>query len=376
MKTYNLCYAFLALAFIGCTKSGSNDDSSDNLTKGNARYTVVLQDSETLSTLGLKQGGDVLVGDDSTIAPFSSVKEPTVSYESQGKWSHYSKQVNCEGKVTLFDFKEGSNIQFQVFNDLGNCNLQVNAILHTDHKIYLAYEIAVTHKLTYNYVRVFDLSTSGEDFRDIALFKKPLGLAFVNERLFVLTQDTLFTGKNAFSVIDGNTDTVLYSDLLHSDVRQIFEGPENTVIVSYDDLHMTINGETLSLTTTKYGENTKPHFKESQSLQLDSSGKLYYTMPGGEYSNYPLISAIYDFHENTAVLYAYENFLTEAQRDFEFEIENTTMVSYDEENDLLLIGYKKKGNQSRGGLIRIKTTPNPVLIDNTNLEGIPIKIFF
>ena len=39
-------------------------------------------------------------------------------------------------------------------------------------------------------------------------------------------------------------------------------------------------------------------------------------------------------------------------------------------------GYKKKGNQSRGGLIRIKTTPNPVLIDNTNLEGIPIKIFF
>lgn len=218
------------------------------------------------------------------------------------------------------------------------------------------------------------INKANDSFFDIALTNPPKDMAFANDRLFVLTLDVLDSGKNALSVINTKTDIIIHNQLLSFDARRIFRGPQESIIVSYDHLHTTINSTTLANNNTMYGEGIEPNFKQASSLRIDSEGKLYYDMPGGSHSSYPTISAIYDFEENSAVLYAYENFLTEAQRNFEYEIERTTMVSYDEANNLLLIGYKKKGHQNKGGLLRIKPAPAPKFIDNTNLEGVPYEL--
>lgn len=98
-------------------------------------------------------------------------------------------------------------------------------------------------------------------------------------------------------------------------------------------------------------------------------------MLAGTYSKYSLIPAVYDFNKNSAILYAFENFLTETQLDFELEIENTTLVHYDEVNNLLLIGYKKSGEDKKGGLLRINPVPQPKFAGNLDLDGIPYALY-
>lgn len=126
---------------------------------------------------------------------------------------------------------------------------------------------------------------------------------------------------------------------------------------------------------TNYGPDTQPQFTDSKFNHFDVTGRMYYEMPPGQHSSYPVIPEVYDFEEQLVILYAYENFLSEAQRNFEFEIESTTMVCYDDKNELMLIGYKKIGSSNKGGLLRIKPTPEPAMIDNLDVDGIPYKLF-
>ena len=60
---------------------------------------------------------------------------------------------------------------------------------------------------------------------------------------------------------------------------------------------------------------------------------------------------------------------------FEYEIANTTMVGFDDSNGLLLVGYSKSTGAGKGGLLRIKVAPEPELIDNIDLEGVPYTIY-
>ncbi len=41
----------------------------------------------------------------------------------------------------------------------------------------------------------------------------------------------------------------------------------------------------------------------------------------------------------------------------------------------MLIGYQKSLEKNLGGIIRIKPTPNPKLIDHIDLNGVPIYIY-
>jgi hypothetical protein len=90
---------------------------------------------------------------------------------------------------------------------------------------------------------------------------------------------------------------------------------------------------------------------------------------------YPHIPAVYDFGTNTATLYLYENLFSLEKLTLEYEIDDTTMVSFDAKNNLMLIGYRKKNQTHLGGLLRIKPAPDPKFIDNTNLNGVPRAIF-
>ncbi len=92
-------------------------------------------------------------------------------------------------------------------------------------------------------------------------------------------------------------------------------------------------------------------------------------------TSYPNIPAVYDFENNTAILYYYENFLSEQEQLVEFEIGDTSMVSYDAKNNLILIGYQKSGDPDKGGLLRIRPIPNPAFIDNIDLNGVPFQMY-
>ena len=138
-------------------------------------------------------------------------------------------------------------------------------------------------------------------------------------------------------------------------------------------MHTTYNSTTLDFNYTNYPDGKSPNFVGTTFKHFDLAGKMYYAASAGENSSYSHIPAIYDFENQLTVLYAFENFLTEAQRNVQFSIENTTAVNYDEKNNLLLVGYAKSDG-SGGGILRIKPAPEPTFIGNLDLSGIPYVI--
>ena len=53
-----------------------------------------------------------------------------------------------------------------------------------------------------------------------------------------------------------------------------------------------------------------------------------------------------------------------------YSIAQTTSIAYDEKNNYVLIGYQKKGQVDKGGILRITPAPDFKLIDNIDLEGV------
>lgn len=379
MKTYKIFYVLLACWVVfGCSKSedgGTLDgDNSPNPPETKADYTLLLQKEGTLTSILLNAEAEVItVNPDES--PFPNMTFPQLTYTDGSLLGLYQKKTPCSGKIMTYDFKEDLSQEMEVFTDLGDCNLTANAIARSEDIFFVAYQLEVTSKATAYFVRAWNLNSEESEFTDIELDKKPVQMVFVNNKLFILTLDEEITDEYALSVMDTGTNLLIHEMDLGFDVRRIFKTPEKDIIISYDELHTTLDSAAMSFEYTQYGEDTEPNFTESDFNYFDGNGKMYYEMLSGSNSIYPFIPAVYDFDENLAVLYAFENFLTEAQRDFEFEIESTSMVSYDEENELILIGYKKSSDDGKGGLLRIKPLPNPEFIDNLDLEGIPFQIF-
>ena len=82
----------------------------------------------------------------------------------------------------------------------------------------------------------------------------------------------------------------------------------------------------MSVVHTNYGDGTEPKFTSNTTDHFDLDGRLYYPIVSESVSTYPEIPAVYDFSQNLVTLYAFENFLTEAKRDFEFEIETELKI--------------------------------------------------
>ncbi|MEM9143667.1 MAG: hypothetical protein AAGA86_11815, partial [Bacteroidota bacterium] len=213
------------------------------------------------------------------------------------------------------------------------------------------------------------------DFLDIPLDIKPLQLVHENGKLFVMAWDEEATRENVLLVMDGETNELVHEMNLGFDAKRLFKTPDKHIIVSYDDLHTIIDSSTMASQFVRYPEGTHPNFSDSDFRYFDSSGLMYYDMLAGTHSIYPKIPAVYDFSTQTAVLYAYENFLTEAQLTFELEIENTTLVHFDGQNNQMLIGYKKSSNPNKGGILRIRPVPDPKYLGNLDLDGVPYLLY-
>lgn len=375
MKTYNFFYPLLVcLIFSGCVKSGTGPDIDEKKDPGvEADYTLLLSSDGMLSAQALNATAESITLNP-VESPFAAMALPELTFREGSVLSLYHRLGDCSGEITKYNFDDQTSEKLQVFTDLGDCSLSVTALAHSETELFIGYAKEVAVKDTDYFVRIVNIQTSEPTFVDIALDKKPVQLALANNRLFILTFDAEITDENGLTVMDLDTNALIHEMNLGYNAKQIFKNIDGNLIISYDELHTVLNSTTLSVQYTSYEPGKEPKFSNCSINYLDDTGKLYYQRPTGE-DLHPNIPAIYDFSLNTVYLYIYENFLTTTQIAFEFEIGDTTMVGYDEANNLILIGYQKTGGTSKGGLLRVRPIPEPAFIDNIDLDGVPYSIF-
>ncbi|MGB5273065.1 MAG: hypothetical protein WBN39_03350 [Flavobacteriaceae bacterium] len=374
MKAYKLCcLLWVCLVVISCSKSdGATEDNIITDPGADAAYQLLLDQEGTLIGLTLeanKESMAVITSGNN----FETTALPQLDFKDGNEITLYQRTGDCSGTLSNYNYQSDTFAEKTIFSDLGICSLQVNAVAASTASYYVAYALEVSPLLTTYFVRVIARNTEAAPV-DIPLLKKPVGLTFANNRLFVLVLDEEVTDENALMVFDAATNGFLIEVNLGYNALGIFKNKAGNLIVAYEELHTLLNSETLTVQYVNYQTGKEPNFAGSSLNNFDDQGKLYYEMPPGTNSIYPLVPAVYDFGQNLTVLYAYENFLTEVQRTVEFKIETTTMVGFDEKNGYLLVGYSKSDGSGKGGLLRIKPIPEPALIDHLTLEGIPYDI--
>ncbi len=377
MKTYSIIYALLALVVIGCSKSSESQPIEEISEKENfftADY-ILLQESNGVLTTQLLKSSETRIDLSPAESTFSNVPFSDVLFLKESIFANYTKLTDCSGQVTVHDFSDDTSNIVAVFDDLVECNSSVTSITVEDNMLYVSYLLEETSKINKYYVRAIDLSVSEDNIVDVELDKKPLQMVYTSGRLFVLTIDLEITDEYSLSVVDGASTTVIHEIDLGYDVEQIFADTNHNMIISYQELHTVLNSNTMSVEYTGYEDGKEPMFSDSKFNCFDSQGRLFYKRPIEDalFSNIP---AIYDFSNNLAILYFYDNFLTASQLEFEYKIGDTTMVSYDDTNGIMLVGYKKIDDESKGGLLRIQLEPAPELLDNLDLGGVPYQIFY
>ncbi|MCP4974965.1 MAG: hypothetical protein GY931_02275 [Maribacter sp.] len=377
MKTYSIIYALLALVVIGCSESSDSqliEEIEEKENFFNADY-ILLQESSGVLSAQLLKSSETRIDLSPAESTFSDVPYSDILFSKESIFANYTKLTDCSGQVTIHDFSDDTSNIVTVFNDLIDCNLSVTSIAVESNKLYISYVLEETSKINTYFVRAIDLPTSEDNFIDVELDKKPLDMVFTNNRLFVLTIDLEITDENSLSVIEGASTTVIHEINLGYDVEQIFADTNQNMIISYQELHTVLNTSTIGVQYIGYEDGKEPMFYDSNFNCFDDQGRLFYKRPNDDdiHLNIP---AIYDFGNNLAILYFYENFLTPSQLEFEYKIGDTTMVGYDDANSIMLVGYQKTDDESKGGLLRIQLEPTPELLDNLDLNGVPHQIVY
>lgn len=377
MNTCKSCLVLLAVLAIGCSTSESEPVVDENEVSVDVSYSVLLTHNDLLTESLLNANGEVITQNPAN-SSFESIEVPQLSYRDGTLLSFYTGGEDCTGTLISVDFGTYVSREFTVFDDLVNCELEVRSITHSANAIYLVYSIPGDGLKGMDYfLRSVDATSAEGTFSEIQLEKVPEQIVFANNRVFILSGDPDEENKYGLVVYDVSSESLIHDINLDFDAQKLFRTIDGNIIVSYPDLHLTINSGTMGITSTvRYNDGQEPKFGYTQAGYFDTQGNLYYPMPtdfsGTEYANIP---GVYDFATNTAILYFYENFLTVEEREFEYDIGDTSMVSYDAENHLILIGYQKSSDANKGGLLRVKPIPDPKFIDNIDLEGVPFQVF-
>ena len=377
MKTYSIIYALLASVVIGCSNSSDSqliEEIEEKESFFNADY-ILLQENNSVLSAQLLKSSETRIDLSPAESTFSNVPFSDVLFLKESIFANYTKLTDCSGQVTIHDFSDDTSNIVAVFDDMVECNLSVTSIIVEGNILYVSYVLEETSKIDTYFVRAMDLSVSEDNIVDIVLDNKPLQMAFTNGRLFVLTIDLEITDEHSLSVIDGANKTVIHEIGLGYDVEQIFADTDQNVIISYQELHTILNSSTIGAQYIGYEDGKEPMFSDSKFNRFDDQGRLFYKRPI-EDAVYSKIPAIYDFSNNLAILYFYENFLTTSQLEFEYKIGDTTMVTYDDINNIMLVGYQKLDDDKKGGLLRIQLEPVPELLDNLDLDGVPYQLFY
>ncbi|MEQ8219269.1 MAG: hypothetical protein RH981_13605 [Arenibacter sp.] len=373
MKTYLFICMLIACLVIGCSEEGVGDkiDESPSLL---ADYTVLLHKDGLMKTAILNADSDGITIDPD-MGEFERVPVPQLLYRNGSQIGFYIPDEDCSANFSVHDFSDGTAVHTTIFKEDLNCERNVKSVAFSGNKALLAFVVPRDSKEDDYFIRILDLTKGPNSYADVSLAKEPIQLLVSNNKAFVLCLDTDITNKYALMAIDIDSGALTYEVDLGTDVLKISQDGMDNILVSYPNLHSLIDGNTMILDiTTNYLLGKEPKFGYTTSEYFGNQ-TMYYPMESGSKSSYPHIAAVYDFKENISILYIYENFLSLEERDLKYEIEDTTMVSYDAKNNLILIGYKKKGGSGKGGLMRIKPIPDPKFLDNVNLDGIPMELF-
>ena len=367
----------MAVLVMGCSKTEISTTTENDGPNVEADYSVLLTHNGLLSETLLNANAEVITRNPES-SQFASTTLPEFTYRNGNTFSLYNSKPDCTGEFTKVDFSNFSTKRVSVFEDLQNCQLNVKSITHSNNAYFLAYAIPGTGaKETHYFIRTINTSAEEVSFTDVELELEPKQIVFALDKVFILSLNAVEDDKFALVVLDTQSGMLIHEVNLDFNAQKIFKTTDNNIMVSYPELHLVINSNSMGIIeTVRYNEGKEPKFGYSEVSFFDALGNLYYPMPTDEAeSNYPNIPGVYDFSTNTAILYFYENFLTETERQFEFEIGDTSMVSYDTANNLILIGYQKSNDANKGGLLRIKPIPEPAFIDNIDLDGVPVEIF-
>lgn len=372
MKTYPIVALLLmGLSFVACEKS--NDATSEEFPPGTtANYTVFLKGNNRLYTQLLRATADGLALKEEASA-FVTGPSESLKFSAAGEISFYTT-TNCDATVQVYNAITDKTRILEVFKDLNVCTIEVTAIAHTSEYVLLSYIRELEGKERQFTLRYIPLASDGQPFLDIPLDKKPIELMPSSSRLFVLTQNEFVTDEFHLSVFDMTSKERLIELDLGYNAKKLFKNNAGDLIISYPELHTLLNASTLDKKYTMYGDNTEPGFISTKDSFMDSYGRLYFqkTIPTARVETVP---ASYDFEKNNTVVYLYENFLTETELTVKYNIAATTTIGYDEQNDVVLIGYQKNGPQGKGGILRISPAPDFKLLDNIDLEAVPQSIF-
>jgi hypothetical protein len=362
----------LTVFLVACTKTATEINEEVDEQPIYANYTVLLKENSNYSIhqVSSEESG---VFDIEVESSFPDFLNNEISARTRDKVGFYSKTSDCLGEVLLYDFTSKITTQLTVYEDLGICNLETTAMAHNTEYIFLSYNLSLEGKSQKYFLRTMAVDDPIA-FTELELAFNPISLVSINDRLFVLTKDAEVTDEFKLFVVDIPSNEIILEKNLGYDVNQIFKNSQNDIIISYNELHTVLHSATLSVTYTNYGEATAPNFGDSAHISFDSEGKMYYDMFTEDQTATQSIAAVYDFEANSAVLYYFENFLTTEQLSVEYDILKATAITYDETNNLILIGYAKKSSSNKGGILRITPAPDLTFVDNVNLDGIPQSI--
>jgi len=370
----------LAFLAVGCSKSddGQTDDNNGINPSVDANYTIISEEGSNLTANLLNANLESI-----TISPerssFNAAGVPSHSFRSGMEFSYFQNTTDCSGTLHKFNFDNNQTQELAVFEDLADCNLEVNAIAHNESTYFVAFSMPqIGMDPASHAIRILDASGS-PSFMDVAIDKQPIGITYAKNRLFILARDMVADGANALYTLDLDSNSFISEINLPAGATQISTKTKQDVLISYPELHLIVNSSTLNVdATVRYIEGVEPGFANSDTMYFDNEDKLYFLRPTQESDNsqYASLPTIFDFSVNTAYIYVYEQFLSDTQRTVEFNIGNSSAVSYDEKNNLLLIGYTKANNNTKGGLLRVLlSSPQPKFVDNIDLDGVPKKIF-
>ncbi|WP_324026908.1 hypothetical protein QSV08_04350 [Maribacter sp. BPC-D8] len=372
MNTYKYVACFvLAFSFFACEKSSEQVDE-EIVANVQVDYTVFLQNNNQLNGVVVASANDEFAVK-STVSSFSNIPSNALKYRTTNDIGYYST-TNCQATFQWFNAEDSSSESVSLFSDIDACSINVLAMAYSNELAAIAYERELLGKDKQFVVRLNLLNDATVNPVEISLDKKPIDIVVSSNRLFVLTLNEFVSDEFHLSVIDLDDNEVLMELDLGLDAQRLFTNNAGKVIISYPELHTTLDPFTLEKSYTTYGENTEPGFVTTKDFFLDSAGKFYFqkNIPSAEIEEVP---AIYDFEKNSTVVYLFENFLTETELNMKYSIAQTTSIAYDEKNNYVLIGYQKKGQVDKGGILRITPAPDFKLIDNIDLEGVPKTIF-
>lgn len=372
MKTY-LLFALSIVLFFGCSKNDgqiSDDEEQSELTE--SLYTVLTTKNSVASTQLLEATVESMFLSTEK-NNFGSITAPDFVYRDKQMQTSISFS-NCLGNIVQYDFLNNTKIDFTIFSENENCNITIKAIVNSGKHIFVAYEEYddAQSKTCYKLRKI--VTVDPNIFNDIELNTKIVDMIFVKNDLYVLQEND--EGKSTLLAIDQDTEETVLNMNLDFGALDILKRPDENILVVYDNMHLIIDSATYTnISETRYGQNVSPGFSDSHIKNFDVDGKLYYAVPSESDGNISDIPSVFDFDKNLTIMYYYENFLSEEKRNQVYKIGKTTMMSYDNDNGLVLIGYSRHDDIDKGGIIRIKPVPNPEFIDQIDTDGVPNSIY-